>query len=122
DGFRAIKAAPFDGFPPAGSSASQVEAAVQTGIASVVAMREAVGPGVGIMIDCHSFFDVPLAVRVARELEPQSLTWYEEPVAPERVDETVEIKGRIRQKMAGGELLFGVSGFAPLVRRRAFDV
>ena len=122
DGFRAVKAAPFDGFPPPGSPASQVEAAVQTGIASVVAMREAVGPAVGIMVDCHSFFDVPLAVRVARELEPQNLTWYEEPVAPERVDETLEIKGRIRQPMSGGELLFGVSGFAPLVRRRAFDV
>jgi len=122
DGFRAIKAAPFDGFPPPGSPASQVEAAVQAGIASVVAMREAVGPGVGIMIDCHSFFDVPLAVRVARELEPQNLTWYEEPVSPERVDETLEIKARIRQPMAGGELLFGVPGFAALVRRRAFDV
>ncbi|HEX5107924.1 MAG TPA: mandelate racemase/muconate lactonizing enzyme family protein [Vicinamibacterales bacterium] len=122
DGFRAIKAAPFDGFPQPGSPSSQVEAAVQTGIACVAAMREAVGPGVRIMVDCHSFFDVPLAVRVARELEPHDLTWYEEPVAPDRVEETVEIRSRIRQSMAGGELLFGVSGFAPLVRRRACHV
>lgn len=122
DGFRALKAAPFDGFPPPGSPAAAIEAAVEAGLASVTAMREAVGPAVEIMIDCHSFFDVELAVRVAQRLEPQNLAWYEEPVAPDRVDETLAIKRRIRQPMAGGELLFGVSGFSPLVQRRAFDV
>jgi galactonate dehydratase len=43
-------------------------------------------------------------------------------VAPENVDATVQIKRRIRQPMAAGELLFGVSGFAPLVRQHAVDV
>ena len=85
-------------------------------------MREAVGADVQLMIDCHSFFDVERAVDVARRLEPQRLTWYEEPVSPERVDDTVAIKRRIRQPMAGGEVLFGVAGFAPLVQRHAVDV
>ena len=122
DGFTAIKAAPFDGFPAAGSPAKEIEAAVEAGIAAVVAMREAAGPHVDVMIDCHSFFDVELAVSVARRLEPQRLTWYEEPVAPERVDETLAIKNRIRQPMSGGEVLFGVTGFAALVQRHAVDV
>ena len=122
DGFRAVKAAPFDGFPPPGSPAAQIDAAVDAGIAAVAAMREAVGPDVQIMIDCHSFFDIERAVSVAVRLEPQRLTWYEEPVGPERVDDTLAIKGRIRQPMAGGEVLFGVAGFAPLYQRRAVDV
>jgi galactonate dehydratase len=122
DGFRAIKAAPFDGFPAPGSPATQIEAAVDAGIAAVVAMREAVGPDVDIMIDCHSFFDVERAVAVATRLEPQRLAWYEEPVAPERADDTLAIKRRIRQPMSGGEVLFGVVGFAPLVQRHAVDV
>ena len=62
------------------------------------------------------------AVRVAQRLEPYNLAWYEEPVAPERVDETLAIKRRIKQKMAGGEVLFGINGFAPLIERRAVDV
>jgi galactonate dehydratase len=74
------------------------------------------------MIDCHSFFDVPLAERVARRLEPQNLAWYEEPVPPGRVDETLEIRRRIQQPMAGGEMLFGIAGFAPLSRTRAVHV
>jgi len=121
DGFKTIKAAPFDGFPPAGSPADQVARFIDVGVDAVRAMRAAVGPTVGIMIDCHSFFGVDQAVAVAERLAPYNLTWYEEPVAPERVDDTVAIKRRIKQPMAGGEVLFGLSGFGPLVRRHAVD-
>jgi galactonate dehydratase len=121
DGFKAIKAAPWDGFPPPGSQDSEIARAVDAGIAAVAAMREAVGSQVAIMVDCHSFFDVERAVRVAERLEPYALTWYEEPVPPEKVDDTLAIKRRIRQPMAGGETLFALSGFTPLARRRAVD-
>ena len=122
DGFRAVKAAPFDGFPPAGSPAPAIAAAVDAGIASIAAMREAIGPAVELMVDCHSFFDVALAVSVAKRLEPYRLAWYEEPVPPERTQETREIRRLIQQPMAGGEILYGVAGFAPLSRNRTVDV
>jgi len=122
DGFRAVKGAPWDGFPPAGSPDSAIEAAVENGIACSVAMREAVGPDIDVMVDCHSFFDVALAERVAHRLEPLRLGWYEEPVAPERIEETREIRKRIQQDMAAGEILFGVSEFAPLSRNKTVDV
>ena len=122
DGFRAVKGAPFDGFPAPGSPQSAIDAAVENGIACVVAMREAIGPDAQLMVDCHSFFDVDLAERVAGRLEPQNLTWYEEPVAPERTQETREIHRRIKQDMAGGEILYGVAGFASLIRDRTVNV
>ena len=122
DGFRAVKAAPFDGFPPPGSPASAIDAAVEGGIAAIAAMRAEIGPDIELMVDCHSFFDVPLAVRVAKRLEPYRLAWYEEPVPPERVEETREIRRQIQQPMAGGEILYGVAGFAPLSRNRTVDV
>jgi galactonate dehydratase len=121
DGFRAVKAAPFDGFPPASASAGEIARAIDAGIDAVRAMRAAVGPSVGIMIDCHSFFDVEQSVAVADRLAPYDLTWYEEPVPPERVDDTVAIRSRIKQPMAGGEVLFGLSGFGSLIRRHAVD-
>ena len=74
------------------------------------------------MIDAHSLFDVPLAIEVARRLEPFRLTWYEEPVAPEMTAETVAIHRAIKQPMAGGEILFQMRGFAPLCRDQAVDV
>jgi galactonate dehydratase len=122
EGFRAMKAAPFDGFPPAGSSAQAVAAAVDSGIAAMTAIREAVGPQVALMVDCHSFFDVDLAVRVAERLQPLNLTWYEEPVPPEQTEKTLAIHKAIRQPMSGGEILFRISGFEPLIRNHAVDV
>jgi galactonate dehydratase len=94
DRFRAIKAAPWDGFPPPSSPENAVARAVDSGIAAVAAMREAVGARIAIMVDCHSFFDVERAVRVAERLEPYTLTWYEEPVAPEQVEDTLAIRRR----------------------------
>lgn len=121
EGFPAVKGAPFDGFPKPGSSAAEIRAAVDQGIQSVAAMREAIGPDVELMVDCHSFFDVGLAQSVARRLEAYNLAWYEEPVAPERTEETLEIRRSIRQPMAGGELLFGTRGFAALCRTHAVN-
>jgi galactonate dehydratase len=119
EGFRAVKAAPFDGFPSPGSPPAAIETGVEAGIASVAAMRDAVGPDVELMVDCHSYFDVALAERVAHRLEPYRLAWYEEPVPPEKVEETREIRRRINQPMAGREILFGVAGFTPLIRNLA---
>lgn len=122
EGFRAVKGAPFDGFPKPGAPAAEIRSAVGRGIACVAAMREAIGPDVQLMVDCHSFFDVPLARSVAATLEPYNLAWYEEPVAPSRIQELLEIRRSIRQPMAAGELLFRVKGFEPLCRTHAVQV
>lgn len=122
EGFRSVKAAPFDGFPKPGSSTQEIDAAVARGIECVAGMRDAVGSEVEVMIDCHSFFNLALAKEVAARLEPYRLAWYEEPVAPEHVDEMAAIRRGVRQPMAGGELMFGVTGFVPLCRARAVDV
>ena len=122
DGFRAIKAAPFDGFPSLDRPAAEINTATELGIACIEAMRKAIGPDVDLKIDAHSNFDVPLAIKVAQRLEPQSLSWYEEPVPPTDLESTKAIKDKIRQPMAGGEFLFGVKGFAPLCQAQAVDI
>ncbi len=122
DGFRAIKSAVFDDFPVGPASQADREAKAELGIARLEAMRAAVGPDIDLMVDCHSRFDIELAVEVARRLEPLGLRWYEEPVDPAETKATREIRERIRQPMAGGELFFGREGFLPLLRKQAVDV
>lgn len=122
DGFGGVKLAPFDGFPKAGTPAKEVDAFVDAGVAAIYAVREAVGADVKVMVDCHSFFDVARSIAVAKRLEGAKLDWYEEPVAPELLAETVEIRRAIRQEMAGGEFLFGVKGFEPMCREKAVEV
>ena len=122
DGFRAIKAATFDDFPGLGSPPAELEKAAALGIARVEAIRRAIGPEVHLLIDIHSHFNRTLAIEVARRLEPQNLYWYEEPIRPQLVEETAAIGAAIKQRMAGGEALFGVESFAPLCRRRALAI
>jgi len=120
-GFRHVKLAPFDGFPPL-RDAARVKAALDNGVACVEAVRREVGAGIGVMIDCHSFFPVPMAIETAERLRPLNLSWYEEPVAPEKTAETLAIRRAIPQPMAGGEMLFAMAGFRALCETKAVDV
>jgi len=124
DGFKAIKAAPFDYFRSSSltGTPAEITAAADRGVSCVAAMRAAVGSEVAIKIDAHSRFDVSLSIEVARRLEPYNLSWYEEPIPPEQVDDTKTIHDAIKQPMAGGEFLFGMVGFAPLCEQHAVDV
>ena len=122
EGFRAIKAAVFDDFPRLTSPKAELDKFKELGIARVEAIRQAIGPQVELIIDVHSHFDVPLAVEVARRLEPVNLFFYEEPVNPVQLAETAEICSVVKQRMAGGEVLFGVESFVPLCRNRALHI
>ena len=122
DGFMALKAAPFDGFPSLTASPEEVNSAKERGIACVYAIRERVGSNVEIKIDAHSFFNTQMAIEVARELEAANLSWYEEPVSPIQTENTRIIHDAISQTLAGGEFLFGVEGFRPLCEKNAVDI
>ncbi|MEE9255207.1 MAG: enolase C-terminal domain-like protein, partial [Pseudomonadales bacterium] len=100
NGFSAIKAAPFDGFPSRGSPRGDIERAIDRGIAAMEAMREAVGPEIALKVDCHSHFEVDEAIEIAGRLESVDLDWYEEPISPTRVGETEAIRDAIAQRVA----------------------
>ena len=122
DGFKSIKAAPFDGFPALNSPTAEIQAAKQLGIDCIYAMRERVGDDIAIKIDAHSFFDTQMSIDIAAELEAANLSWYEEPVAPTQTENTKTIHDAISQVLAGGEFLFGVEGFLPLCKEQAVDI
>ena len=53
---------------------------VEEDVDRVTAVREAVGPGIDIMVDVNEGYDVRTAIRAARLLEPLDIRWLEEPV------------------------------------------
>ncbi len=122
DGFKYVKGAPFDSVPKLSAPKAEVDAAIENGIKCAEAMREAIGPGNELLIDCHSHFDVPRAIEVAHRMDALKLYWYEEPVDPEQLEDTIAIGKGIKQRMSGGEVLFGKEGFSPLCRTRALGV
>ncbi len=122
DGFRTIKCTPFDEVDPKDPGADFVEAA-RPGLDRLAAARSAIGPGVTLLVDCHSRFDLCSALDVADELAKLDVGWFEEPVNPERDPEALaEIASRVSMPVAGGEHAYGAKFFQRLVALRAVDV
>lgn len=94
----------------------------RTDVASVKAIREAVGPDADIMLDVNSAYDAATAIKVCRQLEDQDITWIEEPVPPDDLDGYQRVRAGQPIPVAAGESEFGVFGFRELIRRGAIDI
>lgn len=122
EGFRAVKCAPFDEVTPNDGPGEAVRQA-RFGIERVVAIRDAVGSDVTLMVDCHGRFDVESAVTVAEDLAELGVEWFEEPVRPNRDPESsAQIAAGVPITVAGGEMGYGEELFADLVARDAVKV
>lgn len=88
----------------------------------VAAMREAVGPDIDIMVDCHARPSPRMGVVFARALEPYNLYFFEEPCWPESVDGLAEVQRSVRTPIATGERLVTQHAFLDLLNRRAASV
>jgi L-alanine-DL-glutamate epimerase-like enolase superfamily enzyme len=79
-GIGAMKIWPFD--PPAMEnnglwiSAEQMKKAIEP----FEKIRRAVGDRMEIMVEFHSLWNLPMAKRIARALEPYAPTWFEDPI------------------------------------------
>jgi galactonate dehydratase len=72
----------------------------------IAAVREAVGPYVGIAIDFHGRVHKPMAKILAKELEPYRPMFIEEPVLPENNEALKEVAMATNIPIATGERMF----------------
>lgn len=94
----------------------------RTDVASVKAIRDAVGPDVDIMLDVNSAYDAATAIKVGRQLEDEDITWLEEPVPPDDLEGYRRVRENQPIPVAAGESEFGVFGFRELITRGAIDI
>jgi galactonate dehydratase len=94
---------------------------VERGAEIVAAIRDAVGPDVEILIDCHGNFDVASAIRCAKALAPYDITWFEEPVPPESYDALRQVREAVDVPICVGERLFTRWDFLPVLQGRLAD-
>lgn len=127
EGYRAIKIAPFDGYRWQHIGGSEARALIQLGIERVLAVRDAVGAGVDILVDCHGRFDPAGANLVLKELEPAGLFWLEEPIDDKIFDSFSQRMVRTAAhsngtRIAGGEQLETLHATSELIAAGGCDV
>lgn len=110
----------FDPFEQAWKDMAQPQ--MQAAEDIVAAVREAVGPGVELMIEVHGRLSVGSAIEMGRRLAPYRPAWYEEPVSPHNLELLAEVKRALPFPMAAGERLYMLEDFARLTSLRACDV
>ena len=95
---------------------------VRAAAACVAAMREAVGPDVDIMVDCHARPSPAMGLQFAHALEPYDLYFLEEPCWPESIDGLARINAAVRTPIATGERLTHLEQFRDLFAARGCEI
>jgi galactonate dehydratase len=95
---------------------------VEKVVANVAAVREAVGPDVGIGVDFHGRVHRPMARVLLDALEPYHLMFVEEPVLSEHVDGIADVLRTSSTPIALGERLYSRWDFKDVITSGVVDV
>jgi galactonate dehydratase len=85
-------------------------------------MREAVGPHIDIMVDCHARPSPAMGMQFAKALEPYGLYFLEEPCWPETLESLAHINASVSTPIATGERLTHLIQFRDLFAARGCEV
>jgi len=91
-------------------------------IASLEAIRAAVGPGIDIMVDANQCYSRHLALQVGRELDKHNVLFFEEPMPTDDVDGHAFLAERIDTRIATGENMYTRWEFLPFIQKQAIHV
>ncbi len=125
EGFRAVKLAPFEPLIWEEGATEASRAAYAEGLARVAAVREAIGPGLDLMVDAHWRFSPGGAAALIRDLAPFGLFWLECPIAEANHAEIRRLRGMANDRgmrLAGAETLSGLAAYRPLIEGGLYDV
>lgn len=90
--------------------------------AEAAALREALGPDVGLCVDTQWMYDPESAIRLGRALQRIGVTFFETPVQPEDLAGTAKVARALDLPIAGGECERTHYQFAPWLEAGALDV
>lgn len=114
-GYLALK---FDPFGAGGREISYPE--LRSACAAVGEVRDAVGPDVDLLIECHGRFSVGMAIEAIRAMTDYRPLFCEEPVPAQNHQAQAEVTraaASVGARVATGEHCYGRSGFLDLLAR-----
>ncbi len=116
-GVRALK---WDPFGKAHMTLSLAE--MDRAVAIVGAVRDAVGPAVDLLIECHGRFNPYTAIEVSRQLAPMRPMLLEEPTVPDNIDSLARVREHSLVPIAAGERFYGKYHFRDVLQKGAIDI
>lgn len=115
-----IKALKWDPFGKAHMTLTRAE--MDHAVAVVGAVREAVGPEMELLIECHGRFNPYTAIEASKELAPFKPMLMEEPTVPDNVDSLKRVRDHGAVPVAAGERFYGKYAWIDVVKKDALDI
>ena len=88
----------------------------------VASVREAIGSGVDLAVDCHWCYNPRDVIQLAQELASLRLMWLEDPTPPDNVEALKWVTDRSPVPICCGENHYTRHGMRPLITTQAVDV
>ncbi len=95
---------------------------IDLAVADVGAVRDAVGPKVDIMVDCHGKLSPANGIRLGKALEEFRLLYLEDPVPPENLEGLMLVSRALSTPVCAGERLATIYGFREMLCKQAVAV
>jgi L-alanine-DL-glutamate epimerase-like enolase superfamily enzyme len=90
-------------------------------LARIAFAREVIGPDVELYVDANGGYGRKQAVRMARAMADQDVTWFEEPVSSDDLDGLREVRDQVTPDVTAGEYGYDLPYFARMVDAAAVD-
>lgn len=121
EGITAMKIWPFDAAAEATNGQAISNADLDKALQPFEKIRDAVGNAMDIMVECHSLWNLPAAIKISRALEPFNPMWIEDPVKMDSLGVVQEFRQRTHIPVCASETIATRWGYRDLLEARATD-
>ena len=121
-GITAMKIWPLDPYAEASNGLYISAPDLRKGLEPFAKIRDAVGDRMDVMLECHSLWNVPTAVQIARALEEFDPFWMEDPTRADSMDALAEFRSQVGVRVTASETIAGRWGFRDLIEAGGTDV
>ena len=91
-------------------------------LSRVAAVRRAIGPEAELFVDANGAYTAKQAIRLAARFADLGVTYFEEPVSSDRLDELALIRSRVPLDVAAGEYGYSPWYFHRMLAAQAVDI
>jgi L-alanine-DL-glutamate epimerase-like enolase superfamily enzyme len=122
EGYSAMKIWPFDPYAERSGGMHITGPELRAALEPFAKIRKAVGDRIEIMVELHSMWNLPAAIRIAHALEEFKPFWNEDPVKMDNVAVLADFRRATRIPVCASETLATRNAFRALLAADAVDI
>ncbi|MGF1760125.1 mandelate racemase/muconate lactonizing enzyme family protein [Photobacterium sagamiensis] len=115
EGITGMKIWPFDKYAEASNGTYISDADLDEALEPFRKIRAAVGNKMDIMVEFHSLWNLPMAIKIARALEPFNTFWHEDPIRMDNLTSLPRYAANCKTPVCASETMGGKWAYADLL-------